>query len=406
MCSGHPNKRLSASTVFKRQLSKLVSLVSPQKGAEAAAKVQAEEENLVDYERARNSTKAANEEAALAAAGFEPPDLVSRGVYGRRYGAPYRHQNGTLPEVQSLCEANAVVMGAAARVISRHAPEVLEAMWEPVRAAPVIAPVTVYPSPAQQQGRATREWDVRDGLPADGDDAAFPTGHLASRVAGLPDNPREGQRELLALGVSNLHIDRADSRRKRGVPIVYVPRISAAARADPRYNPRHPLPSSDIVIAENGCSAAEGGGRVFRVVTCVDGWVCIVLAHYERCLHGGVYPLGPCGGIVDVETGRPHLEQQLVPGVELLRCVLYQMARVDDFNFAVQAEYEARADGSGTGSSEPNERQRALLREVYAALAAPLDERFRMLHPWLPPKPDDESSQPFGDRGRWESERS
>ena len=106
--------------------------------------------------------------------------------------------------------------------------------------------------------------------------------------------------------------------------------------------------------------------------------MCIVFAHYEKCLHGGVYPVGPCGGIVDAETGRPYLEQQLVPGVELLRCVCYQMARVDDFNFAVQAEYEARADGS----VEPNERQRVLLRDVYKALSAPLDERFRMLHPW------------------------
>ena len=107
----------------------------------------------------------------------------------------------------------------------------------------------------------------------------------------------------------------------------------------------------------------------------------VISAHccdYEKCLHGGVYPVGPCGGIVDAETGRPYLEQQLVPGVELLRCVCYQMARVDDFNFAVQAEYEARADGS----VEPNERQRVLLRDVYKALSAPLDERFRMLHPW------------------------
>ena len=84
--------------------------------------------------------------------GFEPRDLVCRHTYGKRYGAPYRHQNGVRPEVQSLCEANAVVMGAAARVISAHAPEVMETMWEPVRAAPVIAPATVYPSPAQQQG--------------------------------------------------------------------------------------------------------------------------------------------------------------------------------------------------------------------------------------------------------------
>ena len=398
----------ASSAAFKQRLAQLIALVSPERGAEAAAKLAAEEEDLVDYERARNATKAANEEAARAAAGFEPSDLISRHVYGKRYGAPYRHQNGTRPEVQRLCEANAVVMGAAARVVAKHAPEVMEALWAPVRAAPVVAPMTVYPTPTQQQGRAQREWDVRDGLPADGDDAAFPTGHLASRAGGLPDRARDlSQPEqtgilltLMACGVSNLHIDRADSPRTFGVPIVYVPRISDAARADPRYDPRHPCPSTDIVIAENGCSAAEGGGRVVRVVTCVEGWVCIAFAHYERCLHGGVYPTGPCGGIVDPASGRPYLEQQLVPGVELLRCVLYQMARVDDFNFAVQAEYETRADGSG--SSEPNERQRALLLDVYLSLNAPLDERLAMLHPWLPQKEQGpESEKPFGDRGRW-----
>ena len=339
----------ASSAAFKQRLAQLIALVSPERGAEAAAKLAAEEEDLVDYERARNATKAANEEAARAAAGFEPSDLISRHVYGKRYGAPYRHQNGTRPEVQRLCEANAVVMGAAARVIRKHAPEVINAMWEPVLAAPVSAPATVYPTPPQQQGRAQSEWDVRDRLPADGDAAAFPTGHLASRVGGLPELSREGQRELLALGVSNLHIDRADSRRKRGVPIVYVPRISAAARAHPRYDPLHPLPSSDIVIAENGCSAAEGGGRVFRVVTCVEGWVCIVFAHYEKCLHGGVYPVGPCGGIVDAETGRPYLEQQLVPGVELLRCVCYQMARVDDYRQSTRRARTGRLSSDATG---------------------------------------------------------
>jgi hypothetical protein len=210
-------------------------------------------------------------------------------------------------------------------------------------------------------------------------------------------------KRLLAMGVSNLHIDLADSRRARGVPIVYYPRISEAARRREGFRPDHPLPSSDIVIAENACRPDQGGGRAFRVRTCVDGWVCIVCAHYEVCLHGGVYPVGPDGEIVDAATGRTYLEDALVPGVELLRCVIYQMARVDDFAFAVQAEYEARAGSGGdTDGAQPNEQQRALLREVYAALRAPLDERLRMLHPWLERKADNDESAAFGARGRWE----
>jgi hypothetical protein len=124
----------------------------------------------------------------------------------------------------------------------------------------------------------------------------------------------------------------------------------------------------------------------------------VVLGPFERCLHGGVYPVGPCGQVVDPTTRRPYLERMLVPGVELLRLVIYQMARVDDFCNAVQAEYDARADGSGVLC----EAQRELLRDVYWSLDAPLDERFRMLHAWLPQKPDDECSAPFGRRGRWQ----
>ena len=67
------------------------------------------------------------------------------------------------------------------------------------------------------------------------------------------------------------------------------------------------MPSSDLILAENGCSSADGGGRFVRIVTCVDGWVCIVLTHYDRQLHGGIYPVGANGKLVDEEIGRPHL---------------------------------------------------------------------------------------------------
>ena len=112
------------------------------------------------------------------------------------------------------------------------------------------------------------------------------------------------------------------------------------------------MPSSDLILAENGCSSADGGGRFVRIVTCVDGWVCIVLTHYDRQLHGGIYPVGANGKLVDEETGRPHLERALVSGVELLRCVCYQLARCDDFAFAVQVAYEEageNGDPSGGG---------------------------------------------------------
>ena len=342
----------------------------------------------------------------------------------KKFLTPYRHVNGTLPEVQDICEANAPIMGAAARIVRTHLPEVYDSMWAPIRAAPVSALTSVYPTPAQQQHRAAgrREWDVRDALPAKaaaaaaaaagGGDAAFPTSHIASRVSGAADNAGTAFRRLVARGVSNLHTDPVDAPRRRGVPIVYVSQVSEAARLHPDYDPRRPLPSSDLVLAEHGCEGGEGPGRFVRVVTCVDGWACIVIAHYERQLHGGVYPVGACGKVVD-EAGEPHLAEQLVNGVELLRCVCYGLASVDDFHFAMQTAYDDLAtggdddddddaqSGGGGAAQQPNKEQKELVRELYLAYAPPLDERLRMLHPWLTPKEDSKASEPFGLRSRW-----
>ena len=120
---------------------------------------------------------------------------------------------------------------------------------------------------------------------------------------------------------------------------------------------------------ENDCNGERGGqgGRTLRIITCTDGWVCIVLAHCapllltscrrryrrrdtppalappldETQLHGGSFPVGP-DGVIDRTTRRPYLEQQLIPGVELLRSVLYSMRTVDEFAMAVQAAYDTR----------------------------------------------------------------
>ena len=73
----------------------------------------------------------------------------------------------------------------------------------------------------------------------------------------------------------------------------------------------------------------------------------------------------------------------------------YQLARVDDFNMGVQA---------GLNTAKDEVARKVLLAEVYEALEAPLDERLRMLHPWLPRKEDDKFSEPWGKRGRWERE--
>ena len=65
----------------------------------------------------------------------------------------------------------------------------------------------------------------------------------------------------------------------------------------------------------------------------------------------------------------------------------------------MQAAYKAR----GHQGEAQTAQQEALLCEVYEALDAPLDERFRMLHPclWHKPKRDDSYSAPWGMRGQW-----
>ena len=98
----------ATSAAFYRRLAQLMALRGADAAATAAAKLE-EEEAMTAYEKARQARKAANEEGAAAAMmaaagyehGYEPPDVISRNIYGKRYGAPYRHLNGKRPEVQS-----------------------------------------------------------------------------------------------------------------------------------------------------------------------------------------------------------------------------------------------------------------------------------------------------------------
>ena len=252
------------------------------------------------------------------------------------------------------------VMAAAAHVVKTYSRRVYDAWWAPVQAAPEVAPALIYPSPAMQRGESAEEWAVRDRLPQPGDAAACPTGHLAARVSGVPDDVDAARRAAAWRGVSNAHTDPVDAPRKHGVPIVYVPRISARARTDRRYRSSHPLPSSDLVWCEG-----PQGGRSVRIVTCTDGWACIVNAHYECCLHGGSFPVGAdlMGlSFIDPATQRPYLEAQLVPGVELLRAVCYSLARVDAWCMAVQAGYNVVV--TGPRCAQPR-RRRSCVRLLY-----------------------------------------
>ena len=127
-----------------------------------------------------------------------------------------------------MCEADALVAGAAAAVIKKHLPEVYAAMWAPVLAAPVVAPICIYPTPAQQGGRGRREWDVQDRLPSEADAAAFPFGHYASRKSGVAKGEgEEAQRACVAFGVSNSH----SAQQLHPTPLLAWPTLGFESRA-------------------------------------------------------------------------------------------------------------------------------------------------------------------------------
>ena len=280
---------------------------------------------------------------------------------------PFRHANSLDSDVTAVVEACAPIMGAAARVLERCVPEVLEGMWGPVRACPAIGELLLLPPPWMQDGRCSTEDGRVGGVAA----ASIPTQHIASRVSGIPDEPPPDRVRLACEGLSNHHTDPVDSRRLHGVPIIYTPRISAHAYTHLRRVGRlaHPLPSSDLVLAENTC--AGEGGRIWRIVTCVPGFVCIVCAHYERMMHANVYP-DRSGDLWDGDCLR--LERCLVPGVEVHRLVLYSLKTLDSF----VKEFQDAID-----ECESVHEKTLLLQQLLSRLEPPLHGRLLRMYPHL-----------------------
>ena len=94
---------------------------------------------------------------------------------------------------------------ASPRRADPHAPRARPVGRAPARSAPAqhrsVDPTAV---PHRMQ------WAMREPL-----DAAFvPTGHLASRVSGIPDDADDARREMAWRGVSNYHRDPKDAWRR------------------------------------------------------------------------------------------------------------------------------------------------------------------------------------------------
>ena len=280
--------------------------------------------------------------------------------------APYRHRNYRDPQVQRVCNAAAPLMGAAAAVLRRHVPHVYRSMWEHVQQNPLVGSALIYPSPCMQDGGSQHEFEPRPKDMPQG--PSIPTQHVAVRVAGAREGASTRERVIAAMGVSDHHVDSMDSASRHGHPIVFVPCITPSARLRGGNRMPHPLPSSDLVLGEGSCRAARGD-RAWRIVVCKDGWVCIVVAHYERLMHGNVYPCGRSGAIMDRE-GVPFLARSpshMPAGVQLLRLVCYCTTSLDTFAEEVQNAWEACVTWG---------QRQALAQRIWRALDAPLDARF------------------------------
>ena len=284
---------------------------------------------------------------------------------GRRT-APYRHKNFSDPAVQRVCAAAAPLMGAAAKVLARYVRHVYDGMWEQVRLNPLMGLPLVYPTPGMQDGRCSHELaPPEEGKPRG---PSIPTQHIAFRVAGVRHGASMQERVMAAHGVSTHHIDVMDSDSTYGAPIVFVPHIAAAARARLGGRAARPLPSSDLVLAEGPCTS-QLGDRAWRIVVCKDGWVCIVVTHYGRLMHGNVAPCGRNGELAD-QRGVPFLARcssHMPPGVELARLVCYNTRSLDSFAATAQAAWRQCLTRT---------QRQALAQDIFAALDAPLDARF------------------------------
>ena len=97
--------------------------------------------DLAQYEHDRLHNIERNN-AFLRRLGLQP-DMRTAEETARQYAAPYHHRNLVDAEVQRTSAALARVMGSAAKVIERYSTHAFAAMWAPILAAPVIAPIFV-----------------------------------------------------------------------------------------------------------------------------------------------------------------------------------------------------------------------------------------------------------------------
>lgn len=276
--------------------------------------------------------------------------------------APYRHKNHLELGVREVTAATAPLLGGAATVIRKHLPLSYAAMWQPAAAAPLMGMPLLCPSHPAQDGRQTIDLGpIRAGPPG----AAIPCQHIAVRLGGAGVESSRDDRQLASMGLASHHVDSMDARRAEGMPILFVPRIRGNSRTH-KLDRSRPMPSADLILAEDDTCTASGA-RAWRVVTCVDGYVCLILAHYERQVHGNVWPVGRGGRLVD-DGGVSYLSRSRVwmpPGVQLLRVVCYNTTSLDSFAALAQQTWDESA----------HEDRVQFLRELVHALDAPLDAR-------------------------------
>ena len=153
------------------------------------------------------------------------------------------------------------MMGWAAERISKNFPGLLKDISKKVRRKGMEhEDAFMFPTQYMQLGRGPKRGECR------GAETAIPSHAVAVRMDGLV----------------GLHCDDADSKRKKGAPMLYV--MGAKKKVDPHKVDPHPLPNTDLLI-----SATKDGGACVRVQTACPHHMAVICFNAADHLHSNFF---------------------------------------------------------------------------------------------------------------------
>ena len=110
-----------------------------------------------------------------------------------------------------------------------------------------------------------------------------PSNQVAIRGASLPSSSNADERRAAVLGLSDLHVDAEDAIDVEGANVYICVGEVGQARASAQDGQANDVGHLCIFPSERG-------GHGVRLPVLIPGWVCVVIFHNGKCLHGSVFP--------------------------------------------------------------------------------------------------------------------